>query len=127
MSNCKYIHDDIYQFSGFLVTQDEYGFDVELSPKASAIDILYKMHFSLLIQNGSLAPIGKEIQITTDSLVDYYLFRESAKTDFEKFLTDYNFPKINNARKPYVCLEDAFSSRNSSASSNNFLVSALIG
>lgn len=113
MSNCKYIHDDIYQFSGFLVTQDEYGFDVELSPKASAIDILYKMHFSLLIQNGSLAPIGKEIQITTDSLVDYYLFRESAKTDFVKFLTDYNFPKINNARKPYVCLEDAFSSRNS--------------
>ncbi|MBR4247697.1 MAG: DEAD/DEAH box helicase [Treponema sp.] len=113
MKNIKYIGNDIYEFSNFIVTKDAYGFDLKTTDKASDIDSIYSMNFTMLIQNESISNVGENACFSTDQIVDYYLFRDTPKKDFEKLLLDYGFPPENKTRKPYVCLEGAFSSKDS--------------
>lgn len=113
MKGIAYIGNDIYELSGFIVTKDDYGFDLKTSDQASDIDSMYSMNFIMLIQNESLAGVGEKARFSTDQIVDYYMFRESPKKDFEKLLLDYDFPSENKTRKPYVCLDGAFSSKDS--------------
>lgn len=113
MKGIAYIGNDIYELLGFIVTKDDYGFDLKTSDQASDIDSMYSMNFIMLIQNESLAGVGEKARFSTDQIVDYYMFRESPKKDFEKLLLDYDFPSENKTRKPYVCLDGAFSSKDS--------------
>ena len=99
MKNVKYIGEDIYEFSGFIVTKDAYGFDLKLSNNATDIDSMYSMNFETLIQNESIADIGENASFSTTQIVDYYTFRDSPKKDFERLLLDYDFPAENKARK----------------------------
>ena len=113
MKNIKYMGNDTYEFSGFIVSKDDYGFDLKTTDKANDIDSMYSMNFIMLIQNESIANVGENARFTSDQIVDYYLFRDTPKKDFEKLLLDYEFPVENKTRKPYVCLAGAFSSKDS--------------
>ena len=113
MKNVNYVGNDTYEFSGFIVSKDDYGFDLKTTDKANDIDSMYSMNFIMLIQNESIANVGENARFTSDQIVDYYLFRDTPKKDFEKLLLDYEFPVENKTRKPYVCLAGAFSSKDS--------------
>ena len=113
MKNVKYIDDDIYEFSGFIVTKDDYGFDLKISDTVTDIDSIYSTNFRMMVQNGSIAEEGQIARFSANQIVDYYMFRDSPKKDFEKLLDDYEFPSENKSRKPYVCLDGAFSSKES--------------
>ncbi len=113
MRNVNYIEKDIYEFLGFIVSKDDYGFDLKTSDKVNDIDLMYSMNFIMLIQNESIANVGENARFTSDQIVDYFLFRETPKKDFEKLLSDYEFPEENKTRKPYICLTGAFSSNDS--------------
>ena len=113
MKNVKYIENDIYEFSGFVVTKDSYGYDLKTTDSATDIDCMYSMNFVMMVQNQCIAEEGQLAKISADQIIDYYLFRDTPKKDFEKLLFDYDFPVENKTRKPYVCLEGAFSSKDS--------------
>ena len=59
MKNVKYIGEDIYEFSGFVVTKDDYGFDLKSSDNATYTDSMYSMNFVMMIQNESLLCRGQ--------------------------------------------------------------------
>ncbi len=109
MNNIEYLGNDIYRFSGFLVTKDEYGYDLLLSTNATATDRFYYNVFRMIVLNGCTSEPGNCVEISVSSIVENFLTRENPKKDFSKFLMDYGFPKENLSRRPYVCLEGAFS------------------
>ena len=113
MKSVKYVENDLYEFSGFIVTKDSYGYDLKTTDQATDIDSMYSMNFIMMVQNECLSGEGELAKISTDQIVDYYMFRDSPKKDFEKLLEDYEFPPENKTRKPYVCLDGPFSSKDS--------------
>ena len=54
MNNIEYLGNDIYRFYGFLVSKDEYGFDLSLSEKTTATDQVYFNTFRMIILNTML-------------------------------------------------------------------------
>ena len=113
MKSVTYVGNDLYEFSGFIVTKDSYGYDLKMTDTATDIDSIYSMNFVMMVQNECLAGEGELAKVSTDQIVDYYMFRDSPKKDFEKLLEDYEFPTENKTRKPYVCLDGPFSSKDS--------------
>ena len=89
MKSVTYVENDLYEFSGFLVTKDSYGYDLKTTDKATDIDHMYSMNFIMMVQNECLSGEGELAKISTDQIVDYYMFRDSPKKDFEKLLEDY--------------------------------------
>ena len=109
MNNIEYLGNDIYRFYGFLVSKDEYGYDLSLSEKATSTDQIYYNTFRMIILNDCTAEPGAYAEFSIPAIIDNYLTRESPKNDFGKLLSDYGFPKENISRKPYVYLEGVFS------------------
>lgn len=114
MKNVNYIGNDIYEFAGFAVTKDSYGYDLKTTESATDIDFMYSMNFVMMVQNECKAEEGQLAKISADQIVDYYMFRDTPKPDFAKLLSDYDFPLENIKRKPYVCLDGSFLAKDSS-------------
>ncbi|MBR6198720.1 MAG: DEAD/DEAH box helicase [Spirochaetales bacterium] len=112
MTNINY-RSDAYQFIGFRIIEDEYGYDLVFSEKATDVDEMFYPVIRLFIQGQDKIPINVSPVLTTPQLCELFSSRDNSEADYEEFLSQYNFPTIYTERQAYINMTGAFASSES--------------